>query len=109
MQSPWEDSYLWYPTETVADPKERNIFYTEKFLNPMMYRQGLIAYAQPMVETFKQLGFYTLAEELGFSEEYDSVEDNEKRMKMIPKEITKLRSTAIDMHERWLSAKSNYT
>ena len=43
-----------------------------------------------MVETFKQLGFYTLAEELGFSEEYDSVEDNEKRMKMILKEITKL-------------------
>ena len=40
-----------------------------------------------MVETFKQLGFYTLAEELGFSEEYDSVEDNEKRMKMIQKKL----------------------
>ena len=102
-----EESYLWYSIETVADQKERNIFFTEKFLKPMMYGQGLIAYAQPgMIETFKQLGFYTLAEELGFSEEYDSVEDNEKRMKMISKEITKLcQVPLLDMHERWLTAK----
>ena len=61
-----------------------------------------------MVETFKQLGFYTLAEELGFSEEYDSVEDNEKRMKMILKKLLNYAKYLLDAHERWRLNK-NYT
>lgn len=102
-----ESGYLWYTIETVADHKERNVFYTEKMLKPMLYGQGLIAYAQPgMIQKFKDMGFYTLAEELGFSEDYDNERDNEKRMKMISIEIAKLCEVPLlDMHERWLSAK----
>ena len=102
-----EDSYLWYAIETVADQSETNTFYTEKFLKPMLYGQGLIAYAQPgMVTKFKQLGFHTLAEELGFSEDYDNELDQVKRMDMISDEIAKLCKVPLsEMHERWLSAK----
>ena len=101
------DSYLWYTVESVADQKETNTFFTEKTLKPMMYGQGLILLSQPgMISKFKQLGFHTLAEELGFSEEYDNEEDLGTRMKMISQEIVKLCEVPLSvMHERWLTAK----
>jgi hypothetical protein len=101
------DSYLWYTVESVADHKETNTFFTEKTLKPMMYGQGLILLSQPgMISKFKQLGFHTLAEELGFSEEYDNEEDLGTRMQMISQEIVKLCEVPLSvMHERWLTAK----
>ncbi len=73
----------------------------------MVYGQGLILYGQPgMISKFKKLGFHTLAEELGFSEEYDSIKDNEKRLKAISKEIAKLCEVPLlELHKRWLTAK----
>ena len=102
-----ENSYLWYTCETVADHENVNTFYTEKVLKPMVYGQGLILYGQPgMISKFKKLGFHTLAEELGFSEEYDSIKDNEKRLKAISKEIAKLCEVPLlELHKRWLTAK----
>jgi hypothetical protein len=101
------DSYLWYTVESVADQKEINTFFTEKTLKPMMYGQGLILLSQPgMIAKFKQLGFHTLAEELGFSEDYDNEPDMGLRIQMISKEIAKLCEVPLSvMHERWLSAK----
>ena len=101
------DSYLWYAVESVADQKEINTFFTEKTLKPMLYGQGLILLSQPgMIAKFKQFGFHTLAEELGFSEDYDNEEDMGLRIQMISKEIAKLCEVPLSvMHERWLSAK----
>lgn len=101
------DSYLWYTVESVADQKETNTFFTEKTLKPMMYGQGLILFSQPgMIRKFKEFGFHTLAEELGFSEDYDNEEDMGVRLQMISKEIVKLCEVPLAvMHERWLSAK----
>lgn len=101
------DSYLWYTIESTADQKETNTFFTEKVLKPMLYGQGLILFAQPgTIAKFKQLGFHTLAEELGFSEDYDKEEDMGMRLQMISKEIVKLCEVPLtEMHERWLSAK----
>jgi|TARA_B110000858_G_scaffold198491_1_gene265657 hypothetical protein len=102
-----ENSYVWYTCETVADHENVNTFYTEKVLKPMVYGQGLILYGQPgMIAKFKKLGFHTLAEELGFSEDYDNIVDSEKRLKAISKEIATLCEVPLsEMHLRWLKAR----
>lgn len=100
------DSYVWYTVETVADQKETNTFFTEKLLKPMMYGQGLILFSQPgMIAKFKQLGFHTLAEELGFSEDYDNEENMGLRLQMISKELVRLSQIPLpEIHKRWRSA-----
>mgnify|MGYP003642025040 CR=1 FL=1 len=102
-----ENSYIWYTCETVADHENTNTFFTEKVLKPMVYGQGLmLAGQQGMIKKFKQLGFHTLAEELGFSEAYDDEPDYEKRVKMISAELSKLcQVPLLEMHERWLTAR----
>lgn len=101
------DSYLWYTIESVADHKQTNSFFTEKVLKPMMYGQGLILFSQPgMIAKFKEFGFHTLADELGFNEDYDNEEDMGLRLQMISQEIVKLSQVPLSaLHERWLSAK----
>ena len=73
----------------------------------MMYGQGLILFSQPgMIAKFKEFGFHTLADELGFSEDYDNEQDMGLRLQMISQEIVKLSQVPLPaLHERWLSAK----
>ena len=95
------DAYIWLTCESTSDLKEKNLFFTEKVLKPMMYGQALMVFAQPgFIKAFKALGFHTLCEEYGISEEYDNVEDDAQRIDMIAEEIIKVGSVPLlKMHE----------
>lgn len=96
-----DDAYIWLTCESTSDLKEKNFFFTEKVLKPMVYGQALVVFAQPgFVKAFKSLGFHTLCEEYGISEEYDNVEDDAQRIDMIAEEIIKVGSVPLlKMHE----------
>ena len=95
------DAYIWLTCESTSDLKEKNIFFTEKVLKPMMYGQALMVFAQPgFIKAFKALGFHTLCEEYGISEEYDNVVDDAQRIDMIAEEIIKVGSVPLlKMHD----------
>lgn len=95
------DAYVWLTCETVSELTEKNIFFTEKVLKPMMYGQALVVFAQPgFIRAFKALGFHTLCEEYGIDESYDNEYDNAKRIDMIADEIIKVGAVPLlKMHE----------
>lgn len=98
------DAYIWLTCESTSELNEKNLFFTEKVLKPMAHGQALVVYAQPgFVDAFKQLGFYTLAEELGIDESYDSVTDNGERMRMIAEQMEQISTVPLTtLHQRWL-------
>tara|TARA_Y100000385_G_C13091344_1_gene638933 strand:+ start:1055 stop:2548 length:1494 start_codon:yes stop_codon:yes gene_type:complete len=98
------DAYIWLTCESTSELDEKNFFFTEKVLKPMAHGQALVVYAQPgFVDAFKQLGFYTLAEELGIDESYDSVTENGERMRMIADQIEQISTVPLaELHQRWL-------
>jgi hypothetical protein len=95
------DAYVWLTCESTSDLKEKNIFFTEKVLKPMMYGQALVVFAQPgFIKAFKALGFHTLCEEYGIDESYDDEHDDAKRIDMIADEIIKVGAVPLlKMHE----------
>ena len=95
------DAYVWLTCESTSELKVTNLFFTEKVLKPMMYGQALVVFAQPgFVKAFKSLGFHTLCEEYGISEQYDTVQDDTERLDMIAQEIIKIGAVPLQkMHE----------
>lgn len=95
------DAYVWLTCESTSELKEKNIFFTEKVLKPMMYGQALVVFAQPgFITAFKALGFHTLCEEYGIDESYDDEHDDAKRIDMIADEIIKVGAVPLlKMHE----------
>lgn len=102
------NSYIWLTSETVAEMKLPNLFFTEKVLKPMVNGQALLCYSQKdFIKNFKKLGFHTLAEEFGINESYDDEPDDEKRFLLLADEVIKMsRIPQIELHERWKSAKN---
>ena len=70
----------------------------------MAYGQALVVHAQPgFLKAFKQLGFYTLADELGIDESYDDIQDEGERLKFIANEIIKISKVpTLELHERYV-------
>lgn len=95
------DAYVWLTCESTSDLNEKNFFFTEKVLKPMMYGQALVVYAQPgFVKAFKGLGFHTLCEEFGIDESYDDIQDNGERLDFIADQIIKVGSVPLlKMHD----------
>lgn len=99
------DAYIWLTCESTSELKEKNIFFTEKVLKPMMYGQALVVYAQPgFVKAFKALGFHTLATEFGIDESYDNIVDDAERINFIAEQMIKVGSIPLlQMHEIYLT------
>lgn len=98
------DAYIWLTCESTSELKETNFFFTEKVLKPMAYGQALVVHAQPgFLKAFKQLGFYTLADELGIDESYDDIQDDGERLEFIANEIIKISKVpTLELHERYV-------
>ena len=102
-----QQSYIWLTCETVGDMEDTNTFFTEKVLKPMVNDQALVVFAQPgFVRKFKALGFHTCAKELGIDESYDSIENPQKRLYEVAKQISKIsRMDLNELNKRWIECK----
>lgn len=102
-----QQSYIWLTCETVGDMEETNTFFTEKVLKPMVNDQALVVYAQHgFLRKFKELGFHTCGKELGIDESYDDIENPQKRLYKIAKEISKISRVPLEeLNNRWIKCK----
>lgn len=98
------DAYIWLTCESTSELKGKNFFFTEKVLKPMAYGQALVVHAQPgFIKAFKELGFYTLADELGIDESYDDIEDEGERLEFIAKEMIKISKVPVtELHKKYI-------
>lgn len=98
------DAYIWLTCESTSELAEKNLFFTEKVLKPMVYGQALVVFAQPgFLKAFKQLGFYTLADDLGIDESYDDIENDAERLKFIADQMEQISTVPLlDLHQRYL-------
>lgn len=98
------DAYIWLTCESTSELKEKNFFFTEKVLKPMAYGQALVVHAQPgFIKAFKQLGFYTLADDLGIDESYDNIIDEGERLEFIAREMIKISEVPVtELHKKYV-------
>jgi len=102
------NAYIWLTCESTSELKNKNLFFTEKVLKPMVYGQALVVFAQPgFIKAFKKLGFYTLADELGVDESYDDIINDGDRLKFIADQMEKVsKIPLLEMHEKWLACEN---
>lgn len=93
----YTDSYIHIVTETNF---KRDIFPTEKIINPMVVLQPFILFGAPgYLKYIKSLGFKTFD---GFIDEsYDNEYDDVKRFEMLCKEIKRLSELSLEEIHNW--------
>lgn len=93
----YTDSYIQIVTETNF---KRDIFPTEKIINPMVVLQPFILFGAPgYLKYIKSLGFKTFD---GFiNESYDNEYDDTKRFEMICQEIKRISELSLDEIHSW--------
>jgi len=93
----YTDSYIHIVTETNF---KRDIFPTEKIINPMVVLQPFILFGAPgYLKYIKSLGFKTFD---GFIDEsYDSEYDDVKRFEMLCEEIKRLSELSLEEIHNW--------
>jgi hypothetical protein len=91
------DSYIHIITETNF---EKDIFPTEKLINPIIVLQPFILFGAPgYLKYIKELGFKTFD---GFIDEnYDNEYDNGKRFEMLCNEIDRLSKLSLEEIHNW--------
>ena len=86
-----------------------NIFFSEKILKPIMNLHPFIVFSVPgFLGQLEQLGFKTFDDKKGeiyphfhINEDYDHEKDEAKRLKLLFKELDKIRNTPIEVLKDW--------